>query len=72
MGIANQEEWLQLPSNPDPRRDLGYEIEPWEVVDVENGESSHFVLFPTEEEMLRLDAFIIASTDSMETLDDCR
>lgn len=63
-------EWLELPVDPHPTRDLGYAIVPWEVVTVDNGDSDHRVLLPTDDEMLKRDAFIIIPSGMMCDLDD--
>lgn len=69
---ADADEWLELPTDPDLSRDLGYDIVPWEVVAVDNGDSDHRVLLPTDEAMLKRDAFIIIPTPMMCELDEHR
>lgn len=64
--------WLQQPVNPDPVTDLGYEMVPWDVVPVENGDSDHRVLLPTEESMLEQDAFIIVPSSMLCSLQNHR
>lgn len=69
---TDADEWLELPTDPDLARDLGYDIVPWEVVAVDNGDSDHRVLLPTDDAMLRRDAFIIIPSPMMCELDEHR
>lgn len=59
MTSSQRNEWDQQPTNPDPKTDLGYDFVPFDVVEVENGDSDHRVLLPTDEEVLKRDAYLI-------------
>ena len=52
-------EWEDVSPNPDPVRDLGYELMDLEVLETEDG-TDRYMLLPTNEEMLARDAFIVA------------
>lgn len=52
-------EWESVSPNPDPVRDLGYELMDLEVLETEDG-TDRYMLLPTSEEMLADDAFIVA------------
>lgn len=70
MSSSADNEWLEQPVDPDPARDLGYDIVPWEVVTVDNGDSDHRVLLPTDDAMLKRDAFIIVPAGMVCELDE--
>lgn len=50
--------WHGLPEDPDPRQDLGYDIEDLTVV--KSPTESHVVFLPPDESGLEDEAFIIA------------
>lgn len=52
------DEWAALPADPDLERDLGYELLDLEVIEVPI--SKEMVFLPSEEDMLKDEAFIIA------------
>jgi hypothetical protein len=54
----------QLPTDPDPGRDLGYELSDWERITTAD-DSQQLVFLPEEEEMLLQDAFIIVEEDDL-------
>lgn len=72
MTTSQDNIWYQQPANPDLETDLGYDIVPWEVVSVENGESDHRVLLPTDEAMLKRDAYMIVPATMLYPLDEHR
>ena len=71
MTTALQDEWKQVPSDPDPVEDLGYEYGPLSVVSVEEGEEK-YIFLPREEEHLTDSEFMIADAGSVRDLGDCR
>lgn len=71
MSVPSAAEWEQLPVDPDPERDLGYSLLEWDVVEAKNG-SGQLIFLPSDEELLRDDAFIVASESSVCDVDDCR
>lgn len=70
MTIFPESEWDDQPDDPDLEADLGYDIAPWEVVPVTSGEEEHRVLLPTDEEMLKLDSYIIVPASLVLPLED--
>lgn len=63
--------WEGTPTDPDPHRHLGYQIQDWQVV--EPGRDSDTVAFmPESREELRDDAFLVADRDAVCDLDDRR
>jgi hypothetical protein len=72
MTSRPESEWHERPTDPDLQADLGYDIDQWETVDVQNENGDYHVLLPTEEEMLKRDAFIIIPSDLLYSLVDHR
>lgn len=60
------------PDHREPFPDRGDGIVPWEVVPVENDLGDHRVLLPTDEEMLKRDAYVIVPSELIASLDDHR
>ena len=61
------EELESLPADPDPKRNLGYETTEWERFGTADN-SGQLVFLPSEEEMLRRDAFVIVDQDDLTDL----
>jgi len=59
--------WQRVPEDPDPKQDLGYDIEDLTVV--ESPTESHVVFLPSAESHLDDEAFIIADADAVCTPD---
>ena len=59
--------WQQVPEDPDPRQDLGYDIEDLTVVT--SPTETHVVFLPPDESHLEDEAFIIADADAVCTPD---
>lgn len=57
-------EWTEVSPDPDPVRDLGYEMIDLEVFRTDDG-TDRFMLLPSNEEMLADDAFIVASESAV-------
>lgn len=51
----SRQDWEDLPANPDPREDLGYELSDLEAYETDGD----VVILPTDEDMLREDAFVV-------------
>ena len=62
-------EWKEVSPDPDPARDLGYEIMDLEILRTEDG-TGRYMLLPSSEEMLADDAFVVASSSSVCDLTD--
>lgn len=67
---ATRAEWEQQPDDPDPERDLGYEIVELRSVEARSGGEQHLLFLPEDEEMLRSEAFIVADPDTVLQLED--
>lgn len=65
------EAWEEVSPDPDPNSDLGYELQPLTVINVEEG-APKYMFLPGEEDRLKDDEFIVATSDSVCTLEDCR
>lgn len=63
-------EWENQPDDPDPKRDLGYEILELRSVEARSGGEEHLLFLPEDEEMLRSEAFIVADPDSVLQLEE--
>lgn len=70
MTTSQRRDWTDQPVNPDPVQDLGYDIVPWDVVPVENGDADHRVLLPTDKTMLKRDAYLIVPAWMVHSLDE--
>ena len=71
LEALSETDWAETPSDPHPRRNLGYELEDWEVLTPSRG-SDQVVFLPEDEEMLRSEAFVIAARDGLCSLDQRR
>lgn len=61
--MASNTEWEQVPEDPDPHENLGYEIEELTVIRSET--NNQYVFLPTEESHLLEEAFIVATEASL-------
>lgn len=64
-------EWAEMPTDPDPRRNLGYELRDWEVVTTSK-DSDQVVFLPEDAELLRDEAFVIIERDTLCSLEKRR
>jgi hypothetical protein len=58
------EEWEEAAADPDPERDLGYEMMELEMFEPDDG-SERFMFLPSNKEMITDDAFILASESAI-------
>jgi len=65
--MATETEWEQVPEDPDPHENLGYEIEELTVIRSETNDQ--FVFLPAEESHLLEEAFIVATADALVELE---
>lgn len=56
--------WADLPSDPDPHEDLGYELRQLTVIHVEEG-GEKYLFLPGMEEHLLDEEFIVATPESV-------
>ncbi|GEM_PF-232734 len=58
----SRSQWVNLSSDPDPQKDLGYAGANWETVETLDN-SNQIIFMPEDEELLKDDAFIVADED---------
>jgi len=61
--MASKTEWEQVPEDPDPHENLGYELEELTVIQSETNDQ--YVFLPAEESHLLEEAFIVAAADAL-------
>ncbi|GGN88212.1 MULTISPECIES: hypothetical protein [Haloarcula] len=61
--MFSNNEWDDVPDDPDPHENLDYEMEELTVIQSETDEK--YVFLPAEESHLLEDAFIVASADAL-------
>ncbi|SMO53883.1 hypothetical protein [Halorubrum cibi] len=64
-------EWDGQPDDP-VGDDLGYELDEWERIRATGGDSEKFLYLPGDEELLRKEAFVVASPGAVSDLVDNR
>lgn len=62
-------DWWDVGQNPDPNADLGYELVDLDVIRHDPGRRDQVLVMPTDEEMLREDAFLVADADDLVDLE---
>jgi len=65
--MFSKTEWEQLPEDPDPHENLGYELEELTVIRSETNDQ--YVFLPAEESHLLEEAFIVATADALVDLE---
>lgn len=70
MAQAVEDLWRELPPNPDPEDDLEYELVELDFIPTSTSGGKEVLVLPTDEEMLREDAFIVIDRSSVEDLGD--
>lgn len=61
--MDSKAEWEQVPEDPDPHENLGYELEELTVIRSETNDQ--YVFLPAEESHLLEEAFIVATEDTL-------
>jgi len=61
--MVTKTEWEQVPEDPDPHENLGYELEELTVIRSETNDQ--YVFLPAEESHLLEEAFIVATADAL-------
>jgi len=64
--MVSKSEWEQVPEDPDPHENLGYELEELTVIRSETNDQ--YVFLPAEESHLLEEAFIVATADALSEL----
>lgn len=67
MCPASRSDWERVPDDPDPVRDLGYQLASLSVIRTENGRG-HYLLLPEDDQDIKSEAFIVASEEAVEDL----
>ena len=62
-------EWERKPTNPDLKRDLGYEMLDWEVIQSEQGNRKLLLFLPSDKDMLKDNAFMVVESSGVCELD---
>lgn len=60
--------WREQPPNPDPTDDLGYEMVELDFIPTSTSGGKEVLVLPTDEEMLREDAFLVVDRESVTDL----
>lgn len=60
----SRSDWERLAADPDPARDLDYELHDWDVVEA-NNTSGQLIFLPQDDALLKDDAFIVAEPESV-------
>jgi len=63
-GLSSREDWTALPSDPDLHQEFGYRTIEWEVITPAD-DTDQLIFLPSEEEILKEDAFVIADEDAV-------
>lgn len=71
MTFSLQEVWEEVPSDPDPTSDLGYEYRPLSLITVEEG-GEKYVCLPREEDHLTDEEFFVVDGGGVRELENCR
>ena len=70
MAQAVSDAWRKLPPNPDPQEDLGYDLIELDFIPTSTSGGNEVLVLPTNEDMLREDAFMVVDRDSVADLRD--
>ncbi len=70
MSQAVSDTWRELPPNPDPLEDLGYDLIELDFIPTSTSGGKEVLVLPTDEDMLREDAFIVVDRSSVTDLSD--
>lgn len=62
---STRREWHRLPADPDPERDLKYDVRDWKVITTRTNGRRRLMFLPENEERLRDDAFVVADGQSV-------
>ena len=65
MEGRTDQDWRNVPEDPDPATDLGYEAVELDLIPTTAEGTDRVLVLPTDEEMLADDAFLIADEVSM-------
>lgn len=57
-------EWADQPDDP-ASEDLGYEVDDWERISATARDSEKYLFLPSDEELLREEAFLVVSQEDL-------
>lgn len=61
--ISEDSDWADIPDDPHPQEDLGYEME--ELTVIESATDSKFIFLPADESQLGEEEFIVVSEQAL-------
>ncbi|SHH02936.1 hypothetical protein [Halobaculum gomorrense] len=64
------DDWRELPPNPDPLDDLGYDLAELDFIPTSTSGGAEVLVLPTDDDMLREDAFLVVDKASVVDLTD--
>lgn len=67
--IERTEDWWDIPLHPDPSDDLKYDLIDLDVIRTSTTGKPKILVLPTDETLLREDAFLIVDEDSIYDLE---
>ncbi|WP_144905478.1 hypothetical protein [Halobellus captivus] len=63
--VYSSDSWKRIATDPDPVRDLGYDLAEWESHRVTYRDGDRFVFVPVDEDAFDREAYIVATEDAM-------
>jgi hypothetical protein len=67
--VAASLDWWDVSQDPDPVGDLGYEVIDLDVIRTANDGRQRVLVLPTDEDLLREDAFMVVDEDDVRDLE---
>lgn len=62
---TRRESWEDVAADPDLERDMGYRLDDWEAVSARAAGGDRLLFLPTDEDLLREEAFVVADTEAV-------
>ncbi|MXR40349.1 hypothetical protein GRX01_03130 [Halobaculum sp. WSA2] len=70
MPQSMSDAWREIHPNPDPNEDLDYDLVELDFIPTSTSGGEEVLVLPTDEDMLREDAFMVVDRDSVIDLTD--
>lgn len=67
--VERSGDWWDAPSDPDPTADLEYDIIDLDIIKTSTNGRPQVLVLPTDEDLLREDAFMVVDEDSVYDLE---
>lgn len=67
--VERSGDWRDAPSDPDPTADLEYDIIDLDIIKTSTNGRPQVLVLPTDEDLLREDAFMVVDEDSVYDLE---